>query len=287
MYHHLSHYSKWTIQLGMVILLLLLSGCKLPLLPVPVSAASLPVVTPASPEIPEPTQTAFPSPTRTATATPSQTPTATRTPTETPDPTATRTPTVTPTPTITPTPGPTMTPTFDFPDVVVKEQANCRYGAGTAYLYSHGLYKGDTGIVGGRNFSGSWLWIMPNTLDRYCWVAASVVDVTGDVFTVLEIHPALPFSTFYYPPSGIQADRAGNQVTVNWNRVPMTEDDDRGYLIEANLCQNGDLVWVAVQTNKTSYTFTDDQNCSDKSNARLYTVDKHGYSKPVKINWPK
>jgi hypothetical protein len=80
--------------------------------------------------------------------------------------------------------------------------------------------------------------------------------------------------------------RSGNQVTVSWEAVWMTEDDDRGYLIEATICQNGVLIPIAVQTDSTSYTFTDDQNCSGESRGRLYTVEKHGYTTPVEIPWP-
>lgn len=261
-------------------LLILLSSCSRQL-PIPDSPTPSPVQTEIALVSPTPSQAPSPTPTQTSTPLPSPTPTIT------PTPTASQTPTVTPTPTITPTPTPSLTPTFDFPDVVVQMQANCRYGPGTAYLYSHGLYQGDTGIVGGRNPSGTWLWIMPNTLNRYCWVSTSVVLVIGDIFTVRAINPPLPFSTFYYPPKNIQAARNGNKVTVTWDRVPMTQDDDRGYLIEANLCQNGDLIWGAYQTGKTSYTFTDEPGCKEKSNARIYTVDKHGYTNPVKIPWPK
>jgi hypothetical protein len=73
---------------------------------------------------------------------------------------------------------------------------------------------------------------------------------------------------------------------VSWQRVNMTEDDDRGYMIEANVCQNGYLVWMAVATMETSYTFTDETNCGEKSNGLLYTVEKHGYTAPVPIPWP-
>ncbi len=261
-------------------LLILLTACGRQA-PVFSSPTPLPVDTQIAAASPQPALIASATPTQTASPLPS--PASTITPT----PTASPTPTVTPTPTITPTPPQTLTPTFDFPDVIVQMQANCRYGPGTAYLYSHGLYPGDTGIVGGRNASGTWLWIMPNTLNRYCWVSASVVQVIGDIFTVRAINPPLPFSTFYYPPKNVQAERQGSKVIVTWKRVPMTEDDDRGYLIEANLCQNGDLVWGAYQTEKISYTFTDEPGCKEKSNARIFTVDKHGYSDPEKIPWPK
>ena len=89
-----------------------------------------------------------------------------------PSPTASLTPTGTETATASPSPTQTLTPTAALPAAEVLEQANCRYGPGQAYLYSHGLYAGDRAEVHGRNASGSWLWIKPANLDRRCWAAA-------------------------------------------------------------------------------------------------------------------
>jgi uncharacterized protein YraI len=165
-------------------------------------------------------------------------------------------------------------------------QANCRYGPGTAYLYSHGLYEGDRAEVNGRNSSGSWLWIQPESLDRHCWVAASVVEVEGDLRTVAVVQSRLPYSTFYGPPGNVQASRDDDIVSVTWEEVWMTEDDYRGYLIEAIVCQNGSLVGIAVRTDDLRYDFADDQSCSGDSGGKLYTVDKHGYSDPAAVPWP-
>jgi hypothetical protein len=166
------------------------------------------------------------------------------------------------------------------------EQANCRYGPGTAYLYSQGLYSGDQAQVEGRNYSGSWLWIQPENLDRHCWAAASVMGVSGDVKRLPVVQTRLPQSTLYGPPSSVFATREGDQVLVTWERVWMTEDDDRGYLIEASVCQNGSRIPIAVQTYENSYPFTDEQNCAGSSGGKLYTVEKHGYTTPVEIPWP-
>ncbi len=220
--------------------------------------------------------------------TPTQTATFTTSPTFTPTPTSTRTrtPTITSTPTQTLTPSITPSPTFTFPTITVKMQANCRYGPGTAYLYAWGMYAGDTGTVWGRNDSGTWLWIQPDAIAYQCWISASVVEVKGDIFTLYVAPVRLPQSTLYGPPDGVNALRDGNSVTVSWNPVHMTEDDNRGYMIEANVCQNGNLVWMAVATMNTTYTFTDETGCSHASNGLLYTVEKHGYAGPVPIPWP-
>jgi hypothetical protein len=66
----------------------------------------------------------------------------------------------------------------------------------------------------------------------------------------------------------------------------MTTDDDRGYMIEANICQNGNLIFVVVAIDGTSHTFTDESECSSDSGGKLYTVEKHGYTDPVSIPWP-
>jgi hypothetical protein len=170
---------------------------------------------------------------------------------------------------------------------VVQKQANCRYGPDTAYLYSFGLYPGDHAEIHGRTYSGTWLWIKPDNLGRHCWVAASVGDVTGDVFTVVVVERNLPITNaLYSAPENVQAVRNGDKVIVTWNRVNMTEDDDRGYLIEATTCQGGRLIFDAVRTDDTFYEFTDEQTCSGESGGLLYTVEKHGYTSPVIIPWP-
>ncbi|OGO11085.1 MAG: hypothetical protein A2Y53_06595 [Chloroflexi bacterium RBG_16_47_49] len=237
-----------------------------------------------------PTQSASTTPKSTTTPTLSPTLTHTSIPTTTPTPTltssVTRTPTQTASPTQSSTPTITPTPTFAFPTITVLMQANCRYGPGTAYLYAWGMYAGDTGTVWGRNYTGTWLWIQPDNISYQCWIAASVVEVHGDIFTLRVAPVRLPHSTLYGPPQGVTALRDGDSVTVSWQPVSMTEDDNRGYMIEANICQDGTLIWMAVATMDTSYTFTDETTCPDASNGLLYTVEKHGYTDPVPIPWP-
>lgn len=233
-----------------------------------------------------PTATVAPS----ATSLPSGTPTFTLTASLTLTPTSTAT--ATPTPTITLTPPPSLTPTQSasptaaVPYVVTQMQAFCRYGPGKVYLYSHGLYAGDRAEVHGRNYSGSWLWIQPENLERHCWASASVFEVFGEVKSAPVVQTRLPQATLYGPPEAVWAERDGDEVTVAWEPVWMTEDDFRGYLIEASICQGGRLVWLAVQTDKPRYTFTDERGCNGASEGRLFAVEKHGYTTPVPIPWP-
>ena len=228
-------------------------------------------------------------PTATATATFTQTATSTNTATATA--TSTYTPTITKTPTITNTPTITPTPTFDFPDVVVNTTAHCRYGPSSAYLHAADLYPGDTGTVRGRYINSKWLHIKFDKLNYWCWVSPSVIDVTGDLNTIRFIEPNLQSigSNMYGPPQNVRASRNGDQVTISWSQMNMTEDDDRGYFIEAWVCQNGAYLWWTVSFPNqytTNYSVTDMKGCNGPSYGSIFTVEKHGYSQPVSIPWP-
>ena len=244
--------------------------------------------------------TQTPSATSTSTATPSSTPsftpTLTPTPTFTPTPTSTFTPsptlTATPTltPTITDTPTITFTPTFDFPDVVVKQQAHCRYGPSKAYLHAADLYPGDQGTVRGRFRYSAWLYVKFDKLNYFCWVSPSVVEVTGDINLLYYTEPKLETigSNMYGPPKNVRATRNGNMITIEWDGVWMTEDDDRGYFIEAWVCQNGAYIWWTVSFPNqytTEYIVQDDPGCPSPSKGEIRTVEKHGYSEAVPIPW--
>ncbi len=175
--------------------------------------------------------------------------TATQESTETPEATSTATKTVTPTVAFTPTielsPTVTATPTFAFPSVTVNKQAHCRYGPSVAYLHAADLYPGDVGSVRGRYIYSKWLYIKFDKLNYFCWVAPSVVDVVGDVSTVAytELNLQSIGSNMYGPPGNVTAVRDGNTVTITWNKVEMTLDDDRGYLLELFVCQDTNLLW--------------------------------------------
>ncbi len=168
-------------------------------------------------------------------------------------------------------------------------QANCRYGPGTAYLYRWGLYPDDQADVRGRNWNSSWYWIHPFNLPagQNCWASKIVFNETVDTSKVHFVISKLPHTTFAGPPGNVHAERNGNQVTVKWDKVDLSEDKRRGYMLEAQVCENGLFYPIIVQTNETEYTFRDDRNCKQKANALLYTAEKHGYSDPVKVPWPE
>jgi len=217
--------------------------------------------------------------------------TDTPTPTFTFTPTETLTPTLTVTPSITPSPSITATPTFAFPIVTVNKQAHCRYGPAQAYLHAADLYAGDVGTVRGRYIYSKWLFVKFDKLNYFCWVAPSVVDVAGDItkINLTELNLQTIGSNMYGPPKNVTAVRDGSQVVISWEQVEMTKDDDRGYLIEAFVCQNGAYLWWTFSYPDqftTSYTVKDEAGCSEPSSGLLYTVEKHGFSEPVTIPWP-
>lgn len=237
---------------------------------------------------------------KTATAgawTPTSISTHTFTPSVTSSNTFTFTPSLTPTrtltPTITQTPTITFTPTDNFPTVVVNvANAHCQYGPHKAYLHALDLHDGYVGRVWGRDVYTSWLYVKFDLLIIPCWVHISLVDIEGDVSKMMVQEVNLPITNaLYAAPTGVEAERDENDVvTVSWNPVWMTEDDDRGYFLDVWVCQGGFLVWVPASLPNqylTQYSFTDEPGCSQPSYGKLYTVEKHGYTDPVDIPWPQ
>jgi hypothetical protein len=268
------------------------------------TACSIPLQKPAERTASAGTSTAgawthTPSPTHTATSTDTSTPTNTPTATVTATPTYTATYTDTPTETLTPTETPTasLTPsaTFAFPTVTITPaMAHCRYGPSKAYLHAADLYAGDTGQVRGRFQYSNWLRVLMDKLKYQCWVSPSVIQVFGDITKINYSEVLLPGpSVLYPPPSNVRATREGNRVTITWDEVWMTLDDDRGYFIEAFVCQGGNYIWYTVgdgvltDYHHTTYTLTDEAGCAWPSQGKLFAVEKHGYTTPVVIPWPK
>lgn len=243
-------------------------------------------VSACAPSTPQPTlQPSATAPLVTATEESTATPEATLTSTATAEPTLTSTPTIELSPTV------TLTPTFAFPGVTVNKQAHCRYGPSVAYLHAADLYPGDVGSVRSRFLYSNWLYIKFDKLNYFCWVAPSVVDVVGDISTVAykELNLQSIGSNMYGPPGNVTAVRDGNNVTISWNKVEMTLDDDRGYLLELFVCQDGFLYWWTdsyPDQHSTSYTVRDEAGCNQPSSGNLYTVEKHGFSEPALIPWP-
>lgn len=238
---------------------------------------------------PAATSTAFPS--TTPTATPTRTPTATETPTPTASPAPSDTPTPAGPPSETPrpsrTPSITPTPTFDPPEGRILQQANCRYGPGAAYLYEWGLYPANHVDILATNQLRDWYYIHPWYFLGDCWVRADLVEVLrGDTSTLRPFYGILPFSELYKPPRTVSGVRSGDEVTISWSAVWMTEEDYVGYLIEAWLCVDGQLIFTPIAVDGLAYTVHDEAGCLQPSSARVYTAEMHGYTEWRRVDWP-
>ncbi len=237
--------------------------------------------------------------TRTA-ETPTLTPSVTFTPTHTPIPSSTLT--ITPTPSETPTATPTPTYTILRGEVIV-EHASCRYGPGAPHLYKYGLVVGSNLEIIGRmdilsqTEAGGWApatWIQVQAIggNNPCWVNAKLMNIKGALMSVAPVKPvdvALPQSPYYSPLTFVTAARNGNEVTISWNGIALRAGDDSEqfpYLIEAWVCQNGQVHFAPLGSYRTTAKIPDEPGCDEPSHGRLYAVEKHGYTKWIEIPWP-
>jgi hypothetical protein len=225
------------------------------------------------------------------------------TPTPTPDesPTPTSTPTITET--ATPTPTPTDTPTYSPPRIRVRMWSQCRYGPGVGYLYEYDLFEGNLmEVIGWREIlaqkkTGVWepsIWLYVRAVGgvNICWVNSNLVEVVrGDIFDAPPYTSMLPVSQLYRAPKAVEAWRDGNNVTVMWSSIWMTEDDYRGYLVEAWVCRSGQLYfapvgYTGVNVARPAVVIPDEPGCSELSGGRVYAAEKHGYTSWKLIPWP-
>ncbi len=236
------------------------------------------------PSAPVPTETPLP-----------PTVTATEIPTNTPEPTSTSTLTPIPTATATITPSPTITPTYTTLRGEVLERANCRYGPGTSYLYKYGLVKGSNLDVIGRLDDASWLHVQAIGGDNPCWVKASLMNVKGDVFAIEPVYPdkaPLPVSPYYVPLTLRDVTRADDQITIIWAGQALRAGDEEYenaplYLAEVWACENGAIKFTPYGLWEETLIITDESGCNERSHARIYFSEKHGYAGPTEIEFPK
>jgi hypothetical protein len=222
--------------------------------------------------------------------------TVTYTPTPQYTPTATLTPTITLVPSRTPTATPT--PTYVVPRIKVLMHSQCRYGPGVAYLYKYGLLEGNImEVLGKREILSqdkdgnwrpvTWLYLQAIGGNNPCWLNSELGTVTrGDLSQVRDLYALLPLSYLYGPPAAVSATREGNTVTISWSFVPVTEDDYKGYMVEAWICYQGHVYFTPVRSDELAITLPDEPGCFDVSSAKVYTAEKHGYSRGVPVPWP-
>jgi hypothetical protein len=219
------------------------------------------------------------------TITPTQTPFMTDTPT--PLPPIPATPTKGPTPTITGTRIP--------PAVSVQVHTQCLYGPDAIYLNKYEILANTPQWVVGRNQDATWLLVDGSDHKDPCWVKAAILKVTNGSLTDAAVTQPLlsPYSTLYTPPQAVSTYRAGQDVTIFWQPIEMTEANYHGYLIEAWLCHSGKLVF-SPESYVTSFDqnssmlaikVTDEAGCLEPSSARIYTVNNQGYSTWKQVPW--
>jgi hypothetical protein len=204
----------------------------------------------------------------------------------------TEAPTGTPQPTGSPLPTATATPepVYGFlRGKVIVDQANCRYGPGWPYLYKYGVYRDSVLELIGRNAAGTWVLIRGVGGTNACWVKASLLQIRGDVMTLAPTDTTLPASPYYGPLSGVQAERQGEVVTVSWNPLYLRAGDDSEqtpYVVEAWVCQEGQLVFIPYGAYTTHINIRDEWGCAELSHARVTAAEKHGYTAFVEVTWP-
>ncbi|MCX6072274.1 MAG: right-handed parallel beta-helix repeat-containing protein [Chloroflexi bacterium] len=92
--------------------------------------------------------------------------------------------TVTP---VTPAPG---------PEVMAREDANCRQGPSTQFNIATHLTQGEVVPITGRLAQGDWWQVQPPDLQIPCWIAESVAEIYGDLSAVpVVVSPPTPTPT--------------------------------------------------------------------------------------------
>lgn len=113
----------------------------------------------------------------------------------TPEPTS-DTPAVFILPSGTPSSTPDNSSPSSEPGATFVKNGNCRRGPGAAYDVITSLATGEQVPVEGRNAESTWWWILLSGSGAHCWVAGSVVDLSGPYADVPVIAaPPLPTET--------------------------------------------------------------------------------------------
>jgi hypothetical protein len=190
---------------------------------------------------------------------------------------------------------PTLAATFIPPVGTILIHTECLYGPDPVYLGRYELLENSPQLVIGQSQDSTWLYVQGVDHKDPCWVAANIVKVDATKLDGLPItEPVLsPYSTLYPAPPAVSTNRVGNDVTVFWLPVAMSEADYHGYLIEAWVCQGGKQVFIPKGYLSTfdkndvmlAVKIKDEPGCSEPSSARIYTVNTHGYSLWKNVPW--
>jgi len=126
-------------------------------------------------------------------------------------------PTETPLPTMTPLPSATSTP--NAPVAFPKELgANCRFGPGEEWEIISALPAGTIVEIAGRVSETTW-WYVHDPLhpDQFCWVAASVVDTSGNLTIVPILRLPEAFVTDVNVEANVNFNACGGPNPITFN----------------------------------------------------------------------
>lgn len=114
------------------------------------------------------------------------------------------------------------------------------------------------------------------------------MDVNGELMSLAPASLPLPQSPYYGHLTGISSKRAGETVIISWDALNLRAGDDSlqyPYLLEAWVCQAGQLIFEPIGSWETTVSVKDEPGCSESSHARIYGVEKHGYTAWVTVPW--
>lgn len=203
--------------------------------------------------------------------------------------TATSTKTLVPTATASQTPVPTY---VKLRGKVIIDQAICHYGPGAPYLYKYGVYKDSNLELLRRLEGGNYIEIQAIGGNNPCWVRVDYFEIKGNVNDLQPVRideVKLPISPYYASPGGVSARRDGDVVTVFWHPLALRAGDDSEqvpYIVEAWVCQGGQMVFVPAGAYQAAVEITDETGCSEPSHAWFIAAEKHGYTPRVAVPWP-
>jgi len=204
--------------------------------------------------------------------------------------------TATPAPTLEPTATPDPSAALLLPQATLPEYTDCFYGPAAFYVYKTSFPAGQQVEVLGVSEEGGWLQVQEAGGWNACWIEVSQAQLVGAAVADLPVvSPLLPRSEYEFgSPLTITTRRDGAVVTVSWEAVYMSADEVQGYLIDAYVCQGGQIVHLPVfvgityeeNTGIISAQITDEAGCTAPSTAHIVSMGTRGFAEWEKIFWP-
>ncbi|HTX90320.1 MAG TPA: hypothetical protein VMC09_03800 [Anaerolineales bacterium] len=200
-----------------------------------------------------------------------------------------------PTPTPTSTPDPSTPSSSGLPLATLPQYTDCLHGPATYFTYKTSFPAGQQVEVVGRSEDSSWIDIEEVGDWNSCWIQAGQAQLeSGQVEDLPTVTTMLPKSEYEFGSPSANAKRAGDVVTVSWKAVYMSADEVQGYLIDAYVCQGGQLVHLPVFVSETyakntgtiSVQIKDEAGCAGPSTAHIVSVGRRGFAEWEKIFWP-